>query len=55
MGRRVNEDMGSDSRIGKREANGVVDAPQSDFVGAENKRSNGEACSVAAGALIPTS
>jgi hypothetical protein len=48
----MHKDVRANPRIGKNEADGVVDASRSEFVGIEEQRSNGEAGGVGAGALI---
>ena len=51
----MHKDVGAYPRIGKNEADGVVDASRSDLVGIEEQRRNGEPGSIGTAALISTS
>ena len=51
----MHKDVRANSRIGKNEADGVVDASGGEFVGIEEQRSNRETGGVGAGALISAS
>ena len=54
MRRRMHEDVGANPRIGKDEANGVVDTAPGEFVGIEDQRRDGESGGIDAGTLIAT-
>jgi len=49
---RMHENVGTDAGIRKDESNGMVDAARRQFVCIEEKRRNGEACGISAGALV---
>jgi hypothetical protein len=49
----MHKNVRANARIGKREPDGVIDVPHSQFVGTEEQGCNGEAGSVGACALIP--
>jgi hypothetical protein len=51
----MHKDVGAYPRIGKNEADGVVDASGGDFVRIEQQRRDGETCRVDTAALISTS
>jgi hypothetical protein len=48
----MHKEVCAHARIGKNEANSVVDASRCEFVGIEEQWSNGKAGGVGAGALI---
>jgi hypothetical protein len=51
----MNKDVRANPRVGKDEADGVVDVPGGELVGIEEQWSNRQAGGVGAGALISTS